>query len=75
MDCDNLVVLEIFGSIIFVTACIVETTELKRDKIATEHASDTALTLALVLQQWLIGHQYRTYVTQRDVCAPAFLHK
>ncbi len=46
MHCDNLVVLEILGSIIFVTACIMQTTALQLDEIAANHASETALTLA-----------------------------
>ncbi len=46
MHCDNLVVLEILGSIIFVTACIMETTALQLDTIVADHASETALTIA-----------------------------
>jgi hypothetical protein len=48
MNCYNLVVLKILGSISFVTVCIVETTSLKLDQIAAGHASETALTRAMI---------------------------
>ncbi len=69
MNCDNLVVLEIFGSIIFVTACIVESTvtALKLDKITADHASETAHKLAR-MAHW-------TSITPQDVCSMAFFHK
>ena len=54
MHCYNLVVLEILGSVVFVTVCIMETTVLQLDKITAYHASETALTLATMAHWTLI---------------------
>ncbi len=69
MQCNNLVVLEILGSIIFVTAGIVEATALKLDKIAAEHASETALTLATMAHWTLIQN---IIFAARCICAGLF---